>query len=162
MTDEVDEVVAGWSAARPDLNLDPLQLLSRLHRLSKLIDEGRDQAFAQHGLAAHEFDVLAALRRSGEAAELTPGQLLDATHVTSGTMTNRLDRLQSRKLVTRRPHPSDGRQTLIKLTATGRRRVDGALESLLDYERAVVDVLGPRELAATVRSLRRLLAQHRN
>ena len=159
MTDQVDELVAGWALVRPDLDLEPLQLLSRLRRVSRLLDDGRDQAFASHELAAYEFDVLAALRRSGEAAELTPGQLLEATHVTSGTMTNRLDRLETRKLITRRPHPSDGRQALIRLTAAGRRRVDGALESLLEYERAVLEVLGSRERAATVRSLRRLLAE---
>jgi DNA-binding MarR family transcriptional regulator len=158
MTDEVDEIVAGWSAVRPDLALTPLQLLSRVRRLAQLLDDRREQAFAEHGLAAHEFDVLAALRRSGPAAEMTPGQLLEATHVTSGTMTNRLDRLETRKLVLRRPHPSDGRQVLIKLTAIGRRRVDGALESLLGYEESLVASLGKKDLDSTVRSLRVLLA----
>ncbi|MGX7681366.1 MarR family winged helix-turn-helix transcriptional regulator [Jatrophihabitans sp. DSM 45814] len=158
MTDEVDEIVAAWAAARPDLMLAPMQVLSRVRRLAQLLDDQREQAFAEHGLAAHEFDVLAALRRSGPAAELTPGRLIEATHVTSGTMTNRLDRLADRRLITRRPHPSDGRQTLVRLTAAGRKRVDRALESLLGYEAELVATLNERELAVTVKALRTLLS----
>jgi DNA-binding MarR family transcriptional regulator len=158
MTDEVDEIVAGWSTVRPDLDLEPLQVLSRVRRLAQVLDDHRDQAFAEHGLAAHEFDVLAALRRSGTQSELTPGQLLEATHVTSGTMTNRLDRLIARKLIAKRPHPQDGRQTLVRLTAAGRRRVDGALEELLAYERRLIDQLTDRDQASTARCLRGLLA----
>jgi DNA-binding MarR family transcriptional regulator len=157
MSDEVDKIVAGWAAARPDLDLAPLEVLSRVRRLAQVLDDRREQAFAEHGLAAHEFDVLAALRRSNEV-QLTPGQLLEATHVTSGTMTNRLDRLAARHLITRRPHPVDGRQSLIKLTAAGRKRVDGAFEALLDYEACLVETLSARDLANTVRSLRSLLA----
>jgi DNA-binding MarR family transcriptional regulator len=159
MGDEVDDIVAGWNSVRPELELAPMQLLSRVLRLSQRLEDRRQQAFAEHGLAAHEFDVLAALRRSGEAAELTPGQLIEMTHVTSGTMTNRLDRLLGRKLIARRAHPSDGRQSLIRLSAGGRRRVDGALEAILRFEADLVESLSPRDLAVTVRSLRLLLAQ---
>src|SRR3954452_3730332 len=138
MTDEVDAIVRAWQAERPDLDLAPIQVLSRISRIAQLLDERRSQAFAEHGLAAHEFDVLAALRRSGRPYEQTPGQLIEATHVTSGTMTNRLDRLAEGTLVVRRPHPDDGRQLLIRLTALGKRRVDAALEELLAGERALL------------------------
>jgi len=158
MNDEVDEVVSGWRVARPDVDVEPLQLLSRVGRLAQILDDRRERAFAVHGLATHEFDVLAALRRRGPDGELTPGELSEITHVTSGTMTNRLDRLQRRRLIARRRHPEDGRQNLIRLTAAGRRRVDGALTELLDYERAIVDALNDRDRAATVRALRTLLA----
>jgi len=157
MTDEVDEIVSGWQRARPDLDFGPLHLLSRIRRLAQILDDRRDQAFAEHGVAAHEFDVLAALRRS-TSGELTPGRLLEATHVTSGTMTNRLDRLEARKLVTRRQDPDDRRQSLIRLTAQGRKRVDGAIEALLDYESNLVAGLPGRDLVTTVKALRRLLA----
>lgn len=155
--DEVDLIVAGWSRVRPGLDLAPMQVLSRIRRLSQLLDERREQAFAEHGLAAHEFDVLAALRRSGPAGELTPGQLLGATHVTSGTMTNRLDRLEARALVARLPHPADRRQTLVRITAAGRRRVDGALDSLLAYEAQVIGRLAGQQLQTTIAALRTLL-----
>ena len=93
MPDEVDEIVAAWRRERPDLDVAPLQVLSRVSRLADVLDERRADAFVEHGLQAHEFDVLAALRRSGEPFELTAGELGALTHVTSGTMTSRLDRL---------------------------------------------------------------------
>ncbi len=158
MTDEVDAIVAAWARQRPDLELAPIQVLSRISRLAQLLDDRRSQAFAEHGLAGYEFDVLAALRRAGPPHEQTPGQLIEATHVSSGTMTNRLDRLAERGLILRRAHPADGRQVLIKLTATGRRRVDAAFEALLESEEALLADLpaGRRHSLAT--GLRRLLS----
>ena len=86
--DEVDGLVASWRAERPDLDTEPLQVLSRVSRLARHLDRARRAAFAAHGLAAWEFDVLSALRRQGEPYQLSPGALLRATLVTSGTMTN--------------------------------------------------------------------------
>lgn len=157
--DEVDEIVAAWGAVRPDLDMAPIQVLSRVRRLSAQLDEQRQRAFAAHGLGAHEFDVLAALRRSAGGAELTPGQLLDATHVTSGTMSNRLARLARRGLITRRPDLHDGRQQLIGLTAAGKQHVDAALESLLDYERRLINGMPYEQRQGLVRSLRQLLEE---
>ncbi len=157
MTDEVDVIAAAWQAERPDLELAPIQVLSRISRLAQLLDDRRSQAFAEHGLAAHEFDVLAALRRSGPPYEQTPGQLLEATHVTSGTMTNRLDRLAERHLIVRKSHPADGRQVIIRLTGTGRRRVDAAFEALLSSEEALLAGLPASQRASLAAGLRRLL-----
>ncbi|MDQ2836284.1 MAG: MarR family transcriptional regulator [Actinomycetota bacterium] len=158
MTDEVDAIVAAWTQQRPDLDVAPLQVLSRISRLAQLLDERRSQAFAEHGLATHEFDVLAALRRSGPPYEQTPGQLLEATHVTSGTMTNRLDRLAERTLIVRRAHPADGRQVLIRLTPAGRKRVDAAFEALLASEEALLDGLPASQRSSLATGLRRLLS----
>ncbi|MEO6700692.1 MAG: MarR family transcriptional regulator [Jatrophihabitantaceae bacterium] len=158
MTDEVDLIAAAWAEQRPDLDLSPIQVLSRISRIGQLLDERRSQAFAEHGLATHEFDVLAALRRSGPPFQQTPGQLIEATHVTSGTMTNRLDRLVERNLVVRRAHPVDGRQVLIRLTPLGRRRVDAALVALLGTEEALLAGLTGSQRAALTTGLRRLLA----
>ena len=157
MADEVDEIVAAWHAERPDLDVEPLHILSRISRLAQLLDEGRAQAFAQHGLASHEFDVLAALRRSGRPYERTPGQLMEATHVTSGTMTNRLDRLAERNLVIRKAHPEDGRQLLVRLTPLGKRRVDAALEELLTSERSLLGGLNAAQRRSLAAGLRRML-----
>ena len=158
MTDEVDQIVAAWQAERPDLDVSPIQVLSRINRIAQLLDERRSQAFADHGLAPHEFDVLAALRRSGTPYEQTPGQLLEATHVTSGTMTNRLDRLVERNLVVRRAHPADGRQVNIRLTAAGRRKVDAAFEALLASEEALLHELPAAQRAGLAAGLKRLLS----
>src|SRR5215467_2014716 len=93
LRDEVDDLVAAWQAERPDLDVAPLQVLSRVSRLAKHLDRARRAAFAAHGLEAWEFDVLSALRRHGAPYQLSPGSLLHATLVTSGTMTNRIDRM---------------------------------------------------------------------
>ncbi|MCW2541806.1 MAG: MarR family transcriptional regulator [Frankiales bacterium] len=160
MDDEVDEIVAGWLDARTSLTpqvLMPLHILSRIHRIAQLAADRRAAIFAEYELGQHEFDVLAALRRSPGPHELTPGQLMEATHVTSGTMTNRLDRLERRQFVTRRSHPTDGRQSLIRLSPVGRRRLDAAMDSLLAWEHELVAALGQREHASLIRSLRTLL-----
>jgi DNA-binding MarR family transcriptional regulator len=157
MADEVDAITAAWLAERPDLDVQPLHILSRISRLAQLLDERRAQAFAEHGLAGHEFDVLAALRRSGAPYERTPGQLIEATHVTSGTMTNRLDRLADRNLIVRKAHPEDGRQLLVRLTPLGKRRVDAALETLLASERALLGGLSAAQRSSLAAGLRRLL-----
>src|ERR1700730_5644723 len=91
--DEVDDLVAAWREQRPDLDVAALQGLSRGSRLARHLDIARRGAFAAHGLESWEFDVLSALRRAGPPFQLTPGALLRATLVTSGTMTNRIDRL---------------------------------------------------------------------
>ena len=99
----------------------------------------RAAAFAAHGLEPWEFDVLAALRRAGAPYQLSPGQLVAETLVTSGTMTNRIDRLEARGLVRRLPDPADGRGVLVRLTDAGRGLVDTALADLLERERIAAD-----------------------
>ena len=117
--DEVDDLVAAWRAERPDLDVEPLQVLSRVSRLARHLDLARRAAFATHDLETWEFDVLSALRRTGPPYQLTPGALLRATLVTSGTMTNRVDRLAAAGLVRREPDPMDRRGVLVTLTPAG-------------------------------------------
>lgn len=157
MADEVDGIVAAWCRERPDLDVEPLEILSRISRLADVLDDRRAAAFVEHGLQAHEFDVLAALRRSGEPFEMTAGELGAATYVTSGTMTSRLDRLVARRLVIRRSDENDGRLVRVRLTAAGRRRVDGALAALLDSERELVGRLTPAKRERLAGMLRELL-----
>jgi DNA-binding MarR family transcriptional regulator len=158
LRDEVDDLVAAWRAERPDLDVQPLQVLSRVSRLARHLDRARRIAFAGHGLETWEFDVLSALRRQGPPYQLSPGALLRATLVTSGTMTNRIDRLAAASLVLRQPDPQDKRGVLVTLTAEGRARVDAALADLLGREEALLARLdrGERELLAGL--LRTLLA----
>jgi hypothetical protein len=93
MDDEVDRLVAAWRRERPDLDVEPLEVLSRVSRLARHLDRARRIAFSEHQLESWEFDVLTSLRRAGTPYQLSPGQLLTQTLVTSGTMTNRIDRL---------------------------------------------------------------------
>lgn len=141
MSDEVDGLLAAWQRERPDLDVAPLAVLSRVSRLARHLDRARRAAFAEHDLEAYEFDVLAALRRAGSPYELSPGQLLRQTLVGSGTMTNRLDRLESRGLVRRRPDPEDGRGVRVRLTDSGQALVDAAVTDLLTRETTLLAAL---------------------
>ena len=155
-TDEVDLIVDAWRRERPDLDVDPLLVLSRITRLARRLDQTRSIAFATHHLEAWEFDVLSALRRVGTPYELSPGALGQQTLVTSGTMTNRVDRLAARGFVERRPAPNDRRGVLVRLTAAGRQVVDAAFEDLLAQEQrllASLPVAGRQALAANLRRL---------
>ena len=156
MRDEVDLLVEAWKRERSDLDLRPMEVLSRVSRLSHHLDRARRQAFAAHGIESWEFDVLAALRRAGTPYELSPGRLLRETLVTSGTMTNRVDRLVTRGFVQRLPDPSDRRGVIVRLTTDGRRTVDGALVGLLERERELLaGITAPdhKQLASLLRSL---------
>jgi DNA-binding MarR family transcriptional regulator len=137
-SDGVDDIVKAWQRERPDLDVSPLDVLSRVSRLARHLDIARRAAFADHELETGEFDVLAALRRAGPPYALSPGRLASDTLVTSGTMTNRLDQLEREGLVTRNPDPIDGRSVRVHLTDLGRRRVDAALTDLLERERAIL------------------------
>jgi len=156
-SDEVDDLVAQWLAQRPDLDVGPMQVLSRVTRLAKHLDIARRSAFASHGLETWEFDVLSALRRVGPPFQLTPGALLRATLVTSGTMTNRIDRLTEAGLVHREPDPRDRRGVLVTLSDEGRARVDAALEDLLSGERMLLAGLDDAQRASLSALLRTVL-----
>jgi DNA-binding MarR family transcriptional regulator len=145
MRDEVDELVDAWTRERPDLDLSPVEIFSRISRLSRRLDLARRQAFAAHGIESWEFDVLAALRRAGTPYELSPGRLLRETLVTSGTMTNRVDRLEARGYVVRSPDPNDRRGVLVRLTPTGKSAVDDAFVALLSAEQSLLADLSPTD-----------------
>jgi DNA-binding MarR family transcriptional regulator len=158
LRDEVDGIVAAWRAQRPDLDVEPLHVLSRISRLARHLDRARRAAFASHGLESWEFDVLSALRRQGPPYQMTPGALLRATLVTSGTMTNRIDRLAAAGLVRRLPDPRDKRGVLVTLTDQGMAKADGALAALLSRERNLLAALDDGEQRVLAGLLRTLLA----
>ncbi len=155
--DEVDDLVAAWHTERPDLDVAPLQVLSRVSRLARHLDRARRAAFAAHDLETWEFDVLSALRRQGPPYQLTPGALLRATLVTSGTMTNRIDRLAAAGLVRRGPDPQDRRGVLVTLTEAGRARVDAALADLVRSEDLLLNGLSEADRSTLADLLRVLL-----
>lgn len=151
-SDEVDRIVDAWMRQRPDLDFSPLEVLSRVARLSRHLDIARKEAFRRSDIESWEWDVLSALRRAGEPYQLSPKQLLQQTLVSSGTMTNRIDRLVARRFVRREADPGDGRSILVTLTDDGRVRVDAAITRLVDAEALLLEGLsrGDRDRLATL------------
>jgi DNA-binding MarR family transcriptional regulator len=154
--DEVDRIVEAWERERPDLDFAPLQVLSRVGRLARHLERARRTAFSASDLELWEFDVLSALRRAGEPYQLSPKALLQQTLVSSGTMTNRIDRLVERELVERETDPNDGRGILVVMTERGRDRVDSAISLLLLGESELLDGLSPLERERLSTLLRKL------
>jgi DNA-binding MarR family transcriptional regulator len=158
MEDEVDRLVRGWRSALPSVDVRPLEVLSRVSRLARHLDRQRSIVLALHDLEIWSFDVLSALRRSDPPHHLSPGQLLAQTLVTSGTMTNRLDHLEARQLVRRRPDSTDARSVRVQLTPAGRKRVDRALVDLVGREKAILGSMDDNELLVLSGLLRRIVA----
>lgn len=158
MEDEVDRLISGWHQALPGVDVSPLEVLSRVTRLARHLERQRSVVFARHDLETWTFDVLSALRRAGPPCELSPGQLLADTLVTSGTMTNRLNHLEQRGLVRRTPDPKDARSVRIRLTASGRRRVDGAVKDLVLREDALLGGLSADQRSALATLLKVVVA----
>lgn len=154
--DEVDRIIAAWRAEAPELDTEPLAVLSRVSRLARHLDLARKRCFGAHGLEVWEFDVLTALRREGPPYQLSPGDLIQQTLSASGTMTNRIDRLAERGLVERLANPADRRGVRVRLSAEGARMVGAAMVDLVAVER---DILAPlslstkRQLASSLRTL---------
>ena len=155
--DEVARIVAAWRRERPDLDVRPLEVLSRVSRLARHLDIARRKAFAASELESWEFDVLSALRRQGAPYQLSPGKLLKETLVTSGTMTNRIDRLVKKGLVERLPLPGDRRGVLVRLRTAGQQRVDAALSDLLAREEEILAALGDESQGELAELLRQVL-----
>ena len=154
--DDVDEIVQAWRQERPDLDVAPLEVLSRVTRIAKQVDTFRAEAFKASGLASWEFDVLAALRRAGKPYRLSPKVLLKETLVSSGAMTHRLTRLEGRGLVIRTSDPDDGRGVVVHLTKAGLRAVDTAFSALVDREHLLLAAISDQERKDTAATLRRL------
>lgn len=136
--DHVDRILAQWHKERPDLDVAPMGLIGRVKRLNATLVREMEKTWAQYGLNAASFDVLATLRRSGPPFTLSPGDLIASTMVTSGTMTNRIDQLQKAGYVERVQNPEDGRSFLISLTEKGFAVIEAAVtEHVATQERLV-------------------------
>lgn len=155
--DAVDRVLAQWRAERPDIDASPMGVVGRISRAARLLGEGLDEVFADHGLQRGEFDILATLRRSGAPYRLTPGGLVGSTMVTSGAITNRVDRLVAKGLVSRETDPSNRRSVLITLTDRGLELVDAVVEEHVVNERRLLASLDAGEQDQLADLLRELL-----
>lgn len=156
--DEVDQIVAAWKEQRPDLGVQPLEIFSRLLRINRHFSSIRRTVYAAQGLETWEFEMLAALRRAPNH-KLTAGQLMKDTFVSSGTITNRIDRMQESGLVTREAAPEDGRVVQVSATAKGIAAVDAAMSDMLDLEGEILETLGADRAEEAAEYLRSLLIE---
>ena len=143
--DFIADVRTAWAEQLPGLNTDPVAVVGRISRAARLLERATKIKLAEHGLEPWEYDVLAALRRSGPKATLNAGRLTAAMLVTPGTMTNRIDRMANRRLVSTGIDPDDRRSTLVTLTGSGRRLVEAAAAGLMAVEQeAIAGLSAPR------------------
>jgi DNA-binding MarR family transcriptional regulator len=160
--DSVDRIISQWHAVRADVDVSPIEVIGRVSRLSRLIDRRLAENFARFGLENWMYDVLATLRRSGEPYELTAGDLMRDTMVTTGAVTNRIDRLEQRGLV-ERATSSDRRKVMVRLTEHGLDTVDEVVTAHMATERELLGSLSLRQehdLATMLRAMLLALGDH--
>jgi len=157
--DRAETAASQWAGERPDLDTAPMVLLGRLGEAALIIARDRlNPLFARFGLQPGEFDVLATLRRSGKPHVLTPTDLYEAAMISSGSMTNRIDRLEKAGLVERRPNPADKRGMLVALTTAGLDLIEGAVTAHVANQHAIVSGLSVQEQNELSTMLAKLLA----
>lgn len=156
--DRVQALVSQWQRERPDLDLETMALAARLLGVGQMIGARIGALAAEHGMTVGEGDILLTLRRAGAPHRLLPTQLTESLLVSSGTMTNRLDRLERRNLIERVPNPADRRSVEIALTDRGRELVDAVLGEHAEREREMLAPLSAREREALTKILRKLAA----
>ena len=152
--DPIDEILEQWSDERPDLDTASLGVVIRVMTLHRAFRRQADRALQPLELELWEYDVLSALRRQGRPYTLPATRLARETELSSGAMTNRIDRLESRGLVKRRPDSNDRRGVNVSLTAKGRRLIDTAIQHRLDSARESLRDLTTAEQRELARLLR--------
>lgn len=155
--DPVDKILAQWAEERPDLDVSPMGLIGRTTRLASYLRKAIGETFAEFGLQPGEFDVLATLRRSGAPYQLSPTELFKSMMVSSGTMTNRVDRLENAGLVERIPDERDRRGTLIHLTNQGFELIESAVTAHVANEHKILSAIDDKEKKELEKLLRKLL-----
>lgn len=136
--DHVGRLREAWRRERPDIDTEGMAILGRARRIT-LLARGRIEAiFARFGCDSGEFDVLASLRRAGRPYRLRPTELYESLMISSAGLTDRIQRLESRGLVVRRPSTEDKRSTMVELTRKGMELVDAAFAEDMQVEKELV------------------------
>ncbi|WP_111657944.1 MarR family winged helix-turn-helix transcriptional regulator [Isoalcanivorax indicus] len=156
--DKVDGILEQWRRARPDLQVAPMGTIGRIKKLNQYLMRSMEKTWSEHGLNGASFDVLATLRRAGAPYALSPGELIEATMVTSGTMTHRVDQLEKAGLVVRTRNPEDGRGWLIALSSAGLDLIEAAVTAHVETQAKLVAVLTDDQRAQLDDLLRQFLS----
>jgi DNA-binding MarR family transcriptional regulator len=157
--DAIDRIEAAWRRERPDVDVSSVGIVSRIWRISRHLEQARKERLAEHGTDRVTLDVLAMLRRSGPPFRMTAGELTHHSLISSGGVSQRLEKLERAGLVTRHIHGDDRRRIDVELTAAGVELIDSILADLMTHEAALLDGLDPSEQEDLRRILKRLLAR---
>lgn len=157
--DHVDHLVEQWRHARPDLDTSPMEVIARISRLCRILERRLETVYSEYGLNQAQFGVLAALRRAGPPYCLSPTALYNSLLISSGAMTNRLERLSAAGYVRRVPDVNDGRSLLVALTPEGKRLIDRLLVHHYKNEHRLLATLSPEDRKTLASMLRRLLIE---
>ncbi len=157
--DAIDRIEAAWRRERPDVDVSSVGIVSRIWRISRHLEQARKERLAEHGTDRVTLDVLAMLRRSGPPFRMTAGELTHHSLISSGGVSQRLEKLERAGLVTRHIHADDRRRIDVELTAVGVELIDSILADLMAHEAALLDDLDPAEQKDLRRILKRLLGR---
>ena len=158
MADHLERILSQWNTEKPELDVSPMAVIGRLSRAASAVDTQLAATFAQHGMDASTFDALATLLRSGPPYSLTPAALANDAMISSSAVAQRLNKLESRGLVSRGANPDDGRGTLVSLTPAGRELIETSLPDHLTAEHAITSALSKAEQAQLATLLERITA----
>lgn len=158
--DAIDKVVEQWAQEKPDLDTQPMAMMGRLMRIAKYMESEVAKLHKRYDLKLGEFDVLATLRRSGQPYRLTPSELIDSMMLTSGAMTNRLDKLETKDLIAREHSKEDRRSVTVQLTEQGLILIDEIMQEHVAVQQQLVAGLEPNQRQQLNGSLKTWLAQY--
>lgn len=160
--DQIDKILTQWQHESPQLDVSSLAVVGRILQLARLLEKHREALLADFDLNLWSFDMLATLRRQGPPYQLKPTDLYGLLMLSSGAMTNRIDRLEKEGLVIRLRHPSDRRGIIVQLTEQGIERVDAVMPVLFEQENRLLDTLSQAETQTLITLLRKFLAPMSN
>ena len=155
--DKIDKILTQWKRESPQLDLSSLAVIGRILQLSRLLEKQRESVLVDFDLTLWSFDMLATLRRQGPPYQLKPTELYGLLMLSSGAMTNRIDRLEKAGLVTRLRDPNDRRSVTVQLTNKGLEQVDNVMPVLFEQENQLLENLSKTETKTLISLLKKFL-----
>jgi len=160
--DVIDELQNDWSAQRPDLNIEPMGVVLRIQALAKIFGDQTAARLQDFDLQWWQYDVLSTLRRQGQPFIMAATELADSAMLTSGAMTNRIDRLEEDKLVRRIKDNNDGRRVLVQLTNSGLNLIEKATKARFETAMDALESLSSKQRNSLSNLLRLVLTNQEN
>ncbi|MBI4780745.1 MAG: MarR family transcriptional regulator [Oscillatoriophycideae cyanobacterium NC_groundwater_1537_Pr4_S-0.65um_50_18] len=155
--DRIDEILEQWQRESPQLDVSALAVTGRVLRIARLLEKHRESVLAEYGLNVWSFDMLATLRRQGSPYQLKPTDLYELLMLSSGAMTNRIDRLEQDGVVVRIRDPEDRRSVSVQLTPKGIELTNTVMPILFEREKQFLEHFTKTETQMLTKSLRQFL-----